>query len=284
MITRGGSDVMIDLNSLKKLVRENGYLYTKDVTDATVSVFRLSQYGCCCQQANAWSRYRSGWSRPAPKAKRTASSQESRKERPGHRAVDRVTKMAAIWEIGHAGFGGIRQAERRKLVCPAFWSLYAIFFQELPNTPDYPEWRSAQRQRFRLRRSRAWFGHPQALCLYGDAKNNHFVESIKIFLFQRVKRSFCLISDCLPVQDSVEFKTEKGRSHKWGSPWILFACDRRFIRNCRQIRPGAVKIWNAEQDHDQKIDQDDRCKQDDDRFPDPARTAVSDRKLLIDPG
>ena len=45
-------------------------------------------------------------------------------------------------------------------------------------------------------------------------KNNHFVESIKIFLFQRVKRSFCLISDCLPVQDSVEFKTEKGRSHK----------------------------------------------------------------------
>lgn len=53
MITRGGSDVMIDLNSLKKLVRENGYLYTKDVTDATVSVFRLSQYGCCCQQANA---------------------------------------------------------------------------------------------------------------------------------------------------------------------------------------------------------------------------------------
>ena len=41
---------MIDLNSLKKLVRENGYLYTKDVT---VSVFRLSQYGCCCQQANA---------------------------------------------------------------------------------------------------------------------------------------------------------------------------------------------------------------------------------------
>ena len=138
--------------------------------------------------------------------------------------------------------------------------------------------------RFRLRRSRAWFGHPQALCLYGDAKNNHFVESIKIFLFQRVKRSFCLISDCLPVQDSVEFKTEKGRSHKWGSPWILFACDRRFIRNCRQIRPGAVKIWNAEQDHDQKIDQDDRCKQDDDRFSDPARTAVSDRKLLIDPG
>ena len=29
-------DVMTDLDSLKKLVRENGYLYTKDVTSAGI--------------------------------------------------------------------------------------------------------------------------------------------------------------------------------------------------------------------------------------------------------
>ena len=35
---------MIDLDSLKKLVRENGYLYTKDVTNAGIRREYLKKY------------------------------------------------------------------------------------------------------------------------------------------------------------------------------------------------------------------------------------------------
>lgn len=37
-------DVMTDLNSLKKLVRKNGYLYTKDVTNAGIRREQLKKY------------------------------------------------------------------------------------------------------------------------------------------------------------------------------------------------------------------------------------------------
>ena len=42
-LKRGG-DVMTDLDSLKRLVRENGYLYTKDVTDAGIRREQLKKY------------------------------------------------------------------------------------------------------------------------------------------------------------------------------------------------------------------------------------------------
>ena len=37
-------DVMTDLDSLKRLVRENGYLYTKDVTSAGIRREQLKKY------------------------------------------------------------------------------------------------------------------------------------------------------------------------------------------------------------------------------------------------
>ena len=37
-------DVMTDLDFLKKLVRENGYLYTKDVTSAGIRREQLKKY------------------------------------------------------------------------------------------------------------------------------------------------------------------------------------------------------------------------------------------------
>ena len=40
----GVGDVMTDLDSLKKLVRENGYLYTKDVTSAGIRREKLKKY------------------------------------------------------------------------------------------------------------------------------------------------------------------------------------------------------------------------------------------------
>ena len=40
----GRGDVMTDLNSLKKLVRENGYLYTKDVVSAGIRREQLKKY------------------------------------------------------------------------------------------------------------------------------------------------------------------------------------------------------------------------------------------------